>query len=349
MATLMCAAMLIQPICVNADTAELDVSSEAATSSQAYILKQVPNADGIYIAEDLSADWLSGGNMRKGASHLEDKDGNRLTKDYIYLVPLSGSAGLYGFGEPAGHSDSWGGVLRYKDGEVKILVEAGLDYYHGVDAGEASFYFPSYTQGEYYDKDGNRIADLGTYLKPYGISLERDTWAEKAITDAINRNYMPPTLSYNYRSNITRREYCYLAMAAVEHSITYNKNVTTPFNDVDDYYVSAAADLGIVSGMGNGSFEPDRAITRQEAAVLLCNLAKVIGRDGEVQSVSKFADDGSCADWAKASIYKICGIKSHNGDGVMVGVGNNRFSPKTNYTRQQAVVTIYRLLNDYDD
>jgi hypothetical protein len=313
-------------------------------------------ADGVCIAKDADANWLSYGNMLSDSYHLEDKDGNRLSDDYLWLNPLAGSAGLYQFGIPAGHSDIWLGVLRLKDGKVNILVEAGTYAYRGIDAGEASVFFPTYSQGKYYDKDGNKIADLGAYLKPYGISVERDNWADAAIINATDFNYLPPTLAYNYRSNITRREYCYLAMAAYDRECgDYYKNVTTssmdaddvtsPFTDVDDYYISYAANLGIVSGMGNGKFEPDRPITRQEAAVLLCNLAKVLNKDTAVKSVSKFADDASVGEWAKSYVYRICGIKAENGDGVMVGVGGNRFSPTTYYTREQAIVTIYRLLS----
>lgn len=353
----LCISVLVQPVLINAEETEAAYEVEETVSSAAFSFRrEVPNSNGIYLAE-LPQDecWFECGNMNIGSMHLEDKDGNRLTEDYIYLNPLSGRAGLYEYAIPAGHADMWCGVLAYRDGQTKILEEAGLTSYCGVDAGEASFYFPVFTSGEYYDADGNTIENLGTYLKPFKISLERDSWAEKAITDAINRGYMPPTLAYNYRSNITRREYCRLAMAAYEHingayrGDAFTDKHISPFNDVDDCYVSAAADLGIVNGMGNGSFEPDRFITRQEAAVLLCNLAGIIDRDTDIQSVSAFADDTSIADWAKASVYEICGIKSHNGDGVMVGVGNNRFSPTTQYTRQQAVVTIYRLLDDYDE
>ncbi len=355
-ALLLCTVMLAQPLCVTAQEQGESVPAEAATGSETTLLRRaVPNSEGIYIVEDPNGDWLDAGNMNTGAYYLADEAGNRLTNNYVTLDALSGSAGLYEFSIPAGHIDMWCGVLRLKDGQAEILVEPGLNSYRGVDAGEASFYFPVYTNGEYYDSNGNLIEDLGLYLKPYGISLERDSWAEAAITDGMNRSYLPPELSYNYRQNITRKEYCHLAIAAYENMNGEYKGAaaaygyTSPFTDTDDYYVCAAADLGIVNGMGNGTFEPDRAITRQEAAVLLCNLAALLDRDTEVREVSRFNDDSTIGDWAKDSVYKICGIVSRSGDGVMVGTGNNNFSPLLPYTREQAAVTVYRLLNNYDD
>ncbi len=355
-ALLLCAALLAQPICATAHEQEESVPLEGATGSLMPCTRcKVPNSDGIYIVTDPNIDWLDAGNMHQGGKHLEDEAGNILTDDYVTLTTLSGSAGLYEFSIPAGHTDMWPGVLKLKDGQVEILVEPGLTTYRGVDAGEASFYFPVFTNGEYYDINGNPIEDLGQYLKPYGISLERDAWAETAITDGIDREYLPPELTYNYRSNITRKEYCHLAIAAYEYeNSSYNGKAanfdyTSPFADTDDYYVCAAADLGIVSGIGDGIFEPDRAITRQEAAVLLCNLARLMGRDGQINEYQqKFADDNLIAPWAKDSVYRICSITSQNGEGIMVGTGNNKFSPAMNYTRQQAAVTIYRLLNNND-
>lgn len=351
---LLCGIMLAQPLCITAQEHDESVPAEAATSSETTLLwRAVPNSDGIYIVEDPAADWLDAGNMNTGAYYLADEAGNPLTNRYVSLETLSGSVGLYEFSVPAGHGDMWPGVLRLKDGQVEILVEPGLTSYRGVDAGEASFYFPVYTNGDYYDKDGYLIANLGVYLRPYGISLERDSWAEAAITDGMNRKYLPPELRFNYRQNITRKEYCHLAIAAYENingeyrGAAAAYGYTSPFTDTDDYYVCAAADLGIVNGMGDSTFEPDRSITRQEAAVLLCNLAGLMGRDTEVQEVSRFNDDNAIGHWAKDSVYKICGIVSPGGDGVMVGTGNNNFSPLSPYTREQAAVTIYRLLNNY--
>ena len=354
LALFLCGAMLAQPVWVNAE-GEYEQGADAATSSAALFVRDVPGTDGIRLVENADTDWTESGNMLTGSYYLEDKNGKRLTEEYMYIEPISGKAGLYRYGVPAGHQSNWCGIFRLKDGQVNILVEAGPYIYLGIDCGEASFYFYQGTSGEYYDVNGNKIKDLGAYLKPYGISLARDKWAEEAIIDGTDCNYVPRNLLYNYRNNITRREYCHLAVAVYEgkkgnyRGKAFTRDAKSPFTDVDDCYVSAAAELGIVSGMGNGKFEPDRPITRQEAAVLLCGLAKALERDTQVEKVKNFADDAAIADWAKPSVYKICGIKSESGNGVMVGVGNNKFSPATYYTREQAIVTAYRLFREFSD
>ena len=56
-------------------------------------------------------------------------------------------------------------------------------------------------------------------------------------------------------------------------------NVESPFSDVDDIYITTAYNLKIVSGTGNNKFAPENYITRQEAAVMINNLATILNID----------------------------------------------------------------------
>lgn len=55
-----------------------------------------------------------------------------------------------------------------------------------------------------------------------------------------------------------------------------------------------------------------------------------------------FADQNEISDWALESVNAISSI-SGAGRPIMQGTGNNRFSPKGSYTREQAAATVYRL------
>lgn len=169
-------------------------------------------------------------------------------------------------------------------------------------------------------------------------------WAEESIEKAVEVGIVPDTLQSDYTNNITRREFCQLAMQTymAKTGYTIPEGIQTPFTDIDDDYVTAAYTLGIVSGVGNDKFNPDSAITRQEAAVMLNNLAYMAGVDNSNIKEDKFADEEYFADWAEDAIYKVSAIDS-GGTPVMTGTGNNKFSPWMNYTREQAVVTMYRL------
>jgi hypothetical protein len=108
------------------------------------------------------------------------------------------------------------------------------------------------------------------------------------------------------------------------------------FTDTDKEYINNAYELGIVSGVGNNKFAPDNSITRQEAAVMLNNLAELVNIT-DINNSEKFIDEKYFANWAKDSIYSI------SNKGIMLGTEENKFSPWMNYTREQAIATMLRL------
>jgi len=52
-----------------------------------------------------------------------------------------------------------------------------------------------------------------------------------------------------------------------------------------------------------------------------------------------FADSGSVSSWASEAVGQM------QATGIMNGVGNNMFSPKYPYTREQSIITVLRLYN----
>lgn len=113
----------------------------------------------------------------------------------------------------------------------------------------------------------------------------------------------------------------------------------------DGYRIAALNALGIINGVGGNRFEPDRAITREEAAALLNRIHSFI-RWGEVRyyyyegSLDQlYGDNDEISDWAFYDVYNMRSIQ------VMNGVGSNLFAPKDCYSREQSIVTFVRLLN----
>ena len=81
------------------------------------------------------------------------------------------------------------------------------------------------------------------------------------------------------------------------------------FADVDTATPGAAAicwahDLGLTGGTGGGYFTPERAITREEAAVLLRRWGNHLGRDtGAPLGLSLCNDNEGISPWADDSLY----------------------------------------------
>lgn len=174
-----------------------------------------------------------------------------------------------------------------------------------------------------------------------------DDWAVAEVTKSIENNLVPTALQNNYKEKITRKDFCDLAISLVESisgknidAILSDKGLSiaeSPFSDTSSKNILAAYKLSIVNGKGNGLFDPNGYITRQEAAVMLTNTAKALGIDVNSKE-AVFADSKSIDSWAKNAVNY---VSSNN---VMKGT-NAGFEPKANYTRQQAYITIFRLFD----
>jgi hypothetical protein len=200
--------------------------------------------------------------------------------------------------------------------------------------------------------------NCGFIANPLGTPApkdEPDSWAKAEVDAAIAAGLVPQSLQSGYKSNITREDFCALAVNLIvvktgkpietilaEKSLVINRGV---FTDTQNDTVLAANVLGIVGGKGYGRFDPQGSITRQEAAAMLTRTAKVLGYSPSGQEVA-FSDASSIQSWAKDAVSFISAamdVKSNRA--VMGGTGNNAFSPNGTYTRQQAFTTMIRLSN----
>jgi peptidoglycan/xylan/chitin deacetylase (PgdA/CDA1 family) len=111
------------------------------------------------------------------------------------------------------------------------------------------------------------------------------------------------------------------------------------FSDTSDANILAAYRLGITGGTtaptasSPGVFSPDGEFTREQAATMIMNACRVVGAKISDPPESGFADLGSASRWARD------GINFAGANGIMSGTGNNNFSPKSIYTREQSIVT----------
>ena len=170
-----------------------------------------------------------------------------------------------------------------------------------------------------------------TYYQP-------SAWAVDSVAFAIENEYLPKYLQRNYDAPITRQDFCALLVTYYEKTTGSVITTRTDFQDVNDINISKIASLGIVNGVGNGMFKPNSTITRQDAAVMLTRLMNKLGIEGAMSSQT-FSDVGSIAEYAKDSVRYV------SGSGIMTGVTATTFYPLGQYTREQSVITLVRLLN----
>lgn len=188
------------------------------------------------------------------------------------------------------------------------------------------------------------------------IDISYNKWAEDEINSAINSDIVPAFLQCKYKENITREEFCKLVIKMLitkentnidryiqDNNIVIDKEY---FKDTQNKEILLAVSLGIVKGFDDNTFLPNKNITRQEAAVMINNVTKLLHIYG-VNNDKKFFDDYDIANWAKESVYNVSTISDKNNNFVISGIGNNKFDPQGLYTREQAIATIYRVFDVY--
>lgn len=96
------------------------------------------------------------------------------------------------------------------------------------------------------------------------------------------------------------------------------------------------AQVGVVSGMGDGTFAPAMDVTRQQIAVMLRNYAVKMGyAANERGDLTGFRDTASVADWAQDAVSWAVGAGLLNGsDGALL--------PGSNATRAQVAAMLHR-------
>jgi peptide/nickel transport system substrate-binding protein/oligopeptide transport system substrate-binding protein len=162
------------------------------------------------------------------------------------------------------------------------------------------------------------------------------SWAVEQVNAAIAEGLVPVSLQSLYTQSITRAEYCALAAALYEKYTGKEISARKTFDDTNDTNVEKMAGIGVVEGVGSNRFAPDNMLTREQAAVMLSRLAEATGKP-LAKNASAFSDNNSISTWAVVQVGQV------QAAGIMSGVGQNTFAPKSPYTREQSILTMIRL------
>ena len=114
------------------------------------------------------------------------------------------------------------------------------------------------------------------------------------------------------------------------------------FSDVDTSlyyapYIKWAAEAGIVSGVGQDKFAPDREISRQDLAVILNNYANTMEL-----SLKQTLQNVVFADSSKIAAYAADAVGNMVRAGVIGGKDNGSFDPVSSATRAEVATMLHR-------
>ncbi len=172
----------------------------------------------------------------------------------------------------------------------------------------------------------------------------KNHWAKDYIQKLYDMGIVKGDTENNFNPDkkITRAEVAALA----ERMLGLDAEYVYIFDDVaaDKWYAKSVAAVNSAKIMvGDGkTFRPNDYITREE----LCGFAVKVLRYKNIEqknAQSNFADNDEISAWAKQAVGE-CFAR-----GIVNGVGENRFSPKTNATRAETAVIITKLLAETAD
>lgn len=171
-------------------------------------------------------------------------------------------------------------------------------------------------------------------------------WAENEINAAVDLGYVSgyPDGTFKPQGTLTRAEFVKMLVAA--HKIREMPGGGVGYSDVGGHWVHvqgwlpAAENAGIVrpDESSDGLFHPDRAITRQDIAVMV---VRAMGKESEAR-----VNDGSSLgfqDTGKIGVHKgyiAIAVEA----GIITGYEDNTFRPNDTATRAEAVVMVQRML-----
>lgn len=205
--------------------------------------------------------------------------------------------------------------------------------------------------------DENGHVTLDGKLLEISVLSDVSPWAEPAIRAARSAGLVPNELDQRFQSPATRREFCILAVqlvSALRPELVPEAQDISPDQTKSTFWdyemtgsdalakrVDTAAGLGIIAGRSDGSFAPFEPVTRQDAAVILVNTAKLLGAEQNAEAAS-FADLADAKEYARSAIQTVSSLQTPSGERLMGGDGD-KFLPTQPYTIEQAISTMYRL------
>jgi len=197
---------------------------------------------------------------------------------------------------------------------------------------------PEAGQAETEIKESEKPADEVVYFS----DLESVPWAKESIEALAAKGIVngPGDGTFRPDNKVTRAEFIKMLITAFD---LVDKNAQSTFSDVKAgmwYYeaIASAERLGIVKGKGDGSFGVNEHISRQDMAVMVYRMSLILGMNLRAGS-----SEVQFADKSDISAYALEAVAAMHENGIIKGVGDNRFAPKSNATRAEAAVIIYRL------
>ena len=174
------------------------------------------------------------------------------------------------------------------------------------------------------------------------IDVAPNAWYKDAVQYAYDNGLMTGVSDTEFAPEATTTR------AMIVSILARLENVTTAeaagFADVDDndWYATAvnwAANVGVVNGYEDNTFQPNTAITREQLAAILMNYAAYKGEDVSARaSLDAYSDAENVSTWATDTMSWAVA------EGYITGMTADTLQPQGSATRAQVAAILQRFL-----
>jgi hypothetical protein len=190
----------------------------------------------------------------------------------------------------------------------------------------------------------NHFSDYAVFVRQEKKSFADVTpascgWAQAAIEELAGAGIVAGVDGSHFEPGraVTRAEFASLLVKVL--GLNAQAGAKNPFKDVKDgaWYaeaVTTAAANGLVKGYDDGSFRPEKTITREEVAAMLVRALNLPATKEKLA----FKDSDRVSAWARNSVAVAA---AH---GLVKGLADGSFRPGAAASRAECAVMVYRML-----
>ena len=169
--------------------------------------------------------------------------------------------------------------------------------------------------------------------------VSQDYWAYSQIQSFVEKGYIDGYGDGTFRPQNPIKRNEFVKIFNKVFGLTKKSGIV--FDDTKDNWAKDEIDIAVTNGVAQGVsstlFEPDRYVTRQEAAKMLSNYMKL--DDTNHDKIKKFSDYNQIAEWAKDA------LEGNVEKGYIKGTDAGMLAPKDNMTRAEVVTLLSRVTN----
>ena len=175
------------------------------------------------------------------------------------------------------------------------------------------------------------------FAKPNDIAGH---WAETVVAKWYDNGIISGFPDGSFRPNeaVTRAQLAVI----IDNIFKFTTKADMYFSDVNgsEWFADAVAkcsQAGIINGNPNGTFEPNKPVTREQAAKMIAEAFKLTAADADAYRT--FADSSSIAAYAREYVSALYEA------GYIAGVPGGNYEPKKGLTRAEALKIIDNILD----